>query len=163
MLKRLCALAALTLVLLCPMFASAGDGITGKDGLPFNEIAFAHQDGKVQFRSLTAQDEDGDVNLMSKVAFGGEDQIDLYLNGKKVTDAQLEQWASKTVNARVRVDEKTESLHFFGGTPVVDPTVTHQTGPAVLGPTPLTLPLRPVFPQTQPGCPGGRCPTPRRD
>lgn len=119
----------------CPCNGGTGNCMCTKS-VPFDTLAFFHEpDGTITFSRVVTQQRviggTGAQNVVYTVAdFKGT--LDIYVNGKSVTDAQLQAWTMKTVNAQVYV---TDTALYFSG------------GEAVSG-APAGAPL----------CPNGKCP-----
>lgn len=134
-------------------FAAFGAASCGKvkAGEPVPSIAFTHEGGIAKFRSFTVE-RFGPVTVGSAVrakqpitCYNTADKVVL-LNGKPATGAQLESFASTTVDIEVTVTD--DAINFHGGKPAYG-------SPIYAGP--IYAPQQ----SSCPTCPNGRCPLPR--
>lgn len=129
--------------------------VTGEDtallDAPFNAIAFDNTGGGgSKFKWLVAQEDGEDITLSIAEAYTETGRPAFYLNGKKVSEAEIDAWQQKTVDARVKVYE--DRIEFYGG------KVAYNAAP-------VTASAAPVYPQSapylspfvQPGVTGSPC------
>lgn len=120
---------------------------------PFDSMAFTHYNGDVQFVRVTTQQRiigDSAARNVTITAAEVKARGIVTVNGREVTDAELEAWTSTTVNARVKIDDT--GHHFYGGEKPYQ-IIYAQPAPVQGGCSNGKCGI----PQ-QGGCPNGRCP-----